>query len=73
MDLKKDLLWWKQFMTMFNEVELIIPATVSCNVLGDATPTGGGAWNPPERVLDCPCSGENLGQFLVRQESGNTL
>ena len=49
MEIKKDLLWWKQFMTMFNGVELIIPATVSCNVLGDATPTGGGAWNMERR------------------------
>ena len=45
MDIKKDLLWWKQFMATFNGVELIIPTTVSCNVLGDATLSGGGAWN----------------------------
>ena len=44
-DIKKDLLWWKQFMVTFNGVELIIPITVSCNVLGDATLSGGGAWN----------------------------
>ena len=44
-DLKKDLLWWKLFLDVFNGVELIIPQTVFCNVLGDATLAGGGAWN----------------------------
>ena len=44
-ELKKDLLWWKMFLDMFNGVELIIPATVCCNVLGDATLSGAGAWN----------------------------
>ena len=44
-ELKKDLLWWKLFLDKFNGVELMIPATVSCNVLGDATLAGAGAWN----------------------------
>ena len=43
--LKKDLLWWKMFLDMFNGVELIIPNIVSCNILGDATLAGAGAWN----------------------------
>ena len=44
-DIKKDLLWWKTFLDVFNGVELIVPHTVSCNVLGDATLSGAGAWN----------------------------
>ena len=44
-EVKKDFLWWKMFLDVFNGVELIIPATVSCNVLGDATLSGAGAWN----------------------------
>ena len=44
-DLRKDLLWWKFFLDKFNGVELIIPNTVCCNVLGDATLSGAGAWN----------------------------
>ena len=44
-ELKKDLLWWKMFLDKFNGVELIIPSTVSCNTLGDATLSGAGAWN----------------------------
>ena len=42
---KKDLLWWKKFLDVFNGIELIIPNTVTCNVLSDATLTGAGAWN----------------------------
>ena len=44
-DIRKDLLWWKTFLDFFNGIELIIPATVTCNVLGDATLSGAGAWN----------------------------
>ena len=44
-ELKKDLLWWKLFLDTFNGVELMIPTTVCCNVLGDATLAGAGAWN----------------------------
>ena len=44
-DIRKDLLWWKTFLDVFNGVELMIPVTVACNVLGDATLSGAGAWN----------------------------
>ena len=44
-DIKKDLLWWKLFLDVFNGVELLVPPTVACNVLGDATLSGGGAWD----------------------------
>ena len=44
-DLKKDLLWWKLFLDVFNGVELLVPQTVACNILGDATLTGAGAWD----------------------------
>lgn len=54
-DLKKDLLWWKMFMDKFNGVELIIPRTVSCHVLGDATLSGAGAWD------------EDLGEYWSRE------
>ena len=52
---KKDLLWWKMFLDVFNGIELIIPQTVACNVLGDATLSGAGAWN------------EVLGEFWSRK------
>ena len=54
-DIKKDLLWWKRFLDVFNGVELLVPQTVFCNVLGDATLAGAGAWN------------EELGQFWSRK------
>ena len=54
-DVKKDLLWWKTFLDVFNGIELIVPLTVFCNILGDATLNGAGAWN------------EELGQFWSRQ------
>ena len=54
-DVKKDLLWWKMFLDVFNGVELLVPQTVSLNVLGDATLSGGGAWN------------ENLAQYWSRK------
>ena len=44
-DIKKDLLWWKLFLDVFNGIELLVPPTVACNVLGDATLSGGGAWD----------------------------
>ena len=44
-EIRKDLLWWKLFLDVFNGVELLVPRTVSCNVLGDATLTGAGAWD----------------------------
>ena len=42
---KLDFTWWHRFLQVFNGVELLIPTTVYCNVLGDACPMGGGAWN----------------------------
>ena len=42
---KLDFSWWHRFMQVFNGVELLIPSTVYCCVLGDAYPMGGGAWN----------------------------
>ena len=44
-DVRKDFLWWFHFLSAFNGVELLSPATVSLHVLGDATPMGGGSWN----------------------------
>ena len=48
-DLKKDFLWWSTFLDVFNGVELLIPDTVYCNILGDATLAGGGSWNEMEK------------------------
>ena len=42
---KKDFKWWSKFMSVFNGIELIIPNTVLCSVLGDACPMGSGAWS----------------------------
>ena len=36
-------------MDVFNGVELLIPDTVYCNILGDATLAGGGTWNEMEK------------------------
>ena len=48
-EMKKDLLWWKLFLDVFNGVELIIPDVVRYNVLGDATLSGFGAWNEEQK------------------------
>ena len=48
-EVKKDLLWWTNFLDVFNGVELLVPNTVYCNILGDATLVGGGSWNESER------------------------
>ena len=47
-DIMKDFLWWTRFLDVFNGVELLIPNTVFCNILGDATLAGGGSWNEAE-------------------------
>ena len=47
-DVKKDFLWWSHFLPVFNGVELLVPATVFCSVIGDATLRGGGCWNEKE-------------------------
>ena len=49
LDIRKDFLWWTSFLDVFNGVELLIPNTVYCNILGDATLAGGGAWNEMEK------------------------
>ena len=36
-------------LDVFNGVELLIPSTVFCNILGDATLAGGGTWNEMEK------------------------
>ena len=41
-EIRKDFLWWTNFLDVFNGVELLIPSTVYCNILGDATMVGGG-------------------------------
>ena len=46
---KKDFLWWSEFLPVFNGVELLVPSTVFCSVLGDATLQGGGSWNEKEK------------------------
>ena len=45
-EIRKDFLWWKQFIEVFSGVEIIPPTTVCQSVLGDAYPQGGGSWNP---------------------------
>ena len=47
--IRKDFLWWSEFLPVFNGVELLIPNTVFCSVLGDATLLGGGCWNEREK------------------------
>ena len=46
---KKDFLWWETFLPVFNGIELLVPDTVFCSVLGDATLHGGGSWNEAEK------------------------
>ena len=46
---RKDFLWWSKFLPVFNGVELLVPDTVFCSVIGDATLQGGGSWNEREQ------------------------
>ena len=46
---RKDFLWWSEFLPVFNGVELLVPNTVFCSVIGDATLQGGGSWNEKEK------------------------
>ena len=46
---RKDFLWWSVFLPVFNGVELLVPDTVYCSIIGDATLHGGGSWNERER------------------------
>ena len=48
-EVRKDFLWWAEFLPVFNGVELIVPDTVFCSVIGDATLQGGGSWNEKEK------------------------
>ena len=48
-EIRKDFLWWSEFLPVFNGVELLVPNTVFCSVLGDATLQGGGSWNEREK------------------------
>ena len=48
-EIQKDFLWWSEFLPVFNGVELLVPNTVFCSVLGDATLLGGGCWNEREK------------------------
>ena len=48
-EIRKDFLWWSEFLPVFNGIELLVPDTVFCSVLGDATPQGGGSWNEREK------------------------
>ena len=44
-NVKKDFLWWYEYMTVFNGVELLIPDIVQVHLAGDACPAGLGSWN----------------------------
>ena len=46
---RKDFLWWSEFLPVFNGVEMLVPDTVFCSVIGDATLHGGGSWNEREK------------------------
>ena len=46
---RKDFLWWSEFLPVFNGVELLVPDTVFCSVIGDATLQGGGSWNERDK------------------------
>ena len=43
--IRKDFLWWSEFLPVFNGIELLVPNTVYFSVIGDATLQGGGSWN----------------------------
>ena len=49
LEVRKDFLWWAEFLPVFNGVEIIVPDTVFCSVVGDATLQGGGSWNEQEK------------------------
>ena len=39
-DVRKDFLWWEQFMLVFNGVHLLVPSEPSVQISGDACPMG---------------------------------
>ena len=44
-DIRKDFLWWHNFLEVFNGVELIPPIGPTLAIYGDACPQSGGSWN----------------------------
>ena len=73
-DIRKDFLWWNEYLSEFSGVELIPPTTVSQSILGDAYPQGGGSWNPvlkqyfSMRFPDYMCSTDtpiHIKEFIV--------
>ena len=48
-EIKKDFLWWSVFLPVFNGIELLVPTTVFCSIIGDATLQGGGCWNERQK------------------------
>ena len=49
LETRKDFLWLSEFIPVFNGVEIIVPDTVYCSMVGDATLHGGGSWNEWEK------------------------
>ena len=47
-NVRKDFLWWSVFLPVYNGIEILVPNTVFCTVIGDATLQGGGSWNERE-------------------------
>ena len=45
-EIRKDFLWWSNFIEISDGVEIIPAPTVSFAVYGDACVQGGGGWNP---------------------------
>ena len=45
-DVRKDFLWWDNFMQCFNGVHLLVDTQASEQISGDACPMGYGVWNP---------------------------
>ena len=44
--IRKDLLWWKEYLLVFNGIEFLVPEKIAVQVAGDACPVGMGSWNP---------------------------
>ena len=45
-EIRKDFLWWENFIDVFSGVEIIPAPTASLAVYGDACVQGGGSWYP---------------------------
>ena len=45
-DIRKDFLWWMNFMTAFNGIHLLVPDVPTDQISGDACQMGYGIWNP---------------------------